>query len=324
MLNRFSYTGHAHLIKLLAAWTKSTPAGLEYCFLFPLARCDLDLYWIQRSVTATTIPWIAKQVLGLTDALRNIHNPPSNRGKPESERVYGRHGDLKPENILWFDSSTDAHGILVIADLGSCAVETGRNRSIVGNAELKHAPRYHPPEAYLEGGMISQAYDIWTFGCVLLEFVVWCMQGNEGREEFMMERFVPHPTGSRNDVFYQMKPARDGRYAITVNGGVTKVRWLCWCVVYSLTILQRIEMLHRHPRCTSFLHDLLYVIEEEMLVVVSATINRITSAALYDRVQRMNARMERDPGYHRVPCAMPRPAAQFQPVHGIFRRNVVR
>lgn len=275
-------------------------------------------------MTNTNVPWIAKQILGLTDALRNIHDPPSNRSKPESERVYGRHGDLKPENILWFDSSTDQHGILVIADLGSCAVETGRSRSTVRNGEVTHAPRYHPPEAYLEGGLISQAYDIWTFGCVLLEFAVWCMQGNEGRKEFLMERFAPYPTGSMSDVFYDMKPARNGTYAVSVKESVTKVGLLYYCVRYPLMMLQKFEMLHRHPRCTSFLHDLLYVIEEEMLVVNSVTSNRITSAALHDKMQRMNARLERDPGYHQASCAMPRPATRHALVYGSFRRHIGR
>jgi serine/threonine protein kinase len=223
MLNRFAGLRHDHLVRLLASWSRPRNFIREYCLLFPLARCDLDLYWEERSMSDTTIRWIAKQILGLTDALKSIHDPPSDALKPPDQRQYGRHGDLKPENILWYDSPHDPHGILVIADLGASAVNSLWSRSAVENKAIQHTPRYKPPECDLRGGKISRSYDIWTFGCILLELVCWCLEGKDGRQAFVFERFAPYPTGLQTDMFFDIKPAENRTYVVLVKEGVTKV-----------------------------------------------------------------------------------------------------
>lgn len=223
MLNRFAHLKHDHLVRLLASWTRPRNSMQEHCLLFPLARCDLDLYMEQQSLADTTICWIAKQILGLTDALRKIHDPPSDALMPEDQRKFGRHGDLKPENILWYHSTCDQHGILVIADLGASAVNSLWSRSGIENRSIQHTPRYKPPECDLEGGRISRSYDIWTFGCILLEMVCWCLQGSAGRVTFGEERFALYPTGSQTDMYFDIKPAPNGRFVVLVKEGVTEV-----------------------------------------------------------------------------------------------------
>lgn len=323
MLNRFANLRHDHLVRLLASWSRPRSSVREYCLLFPLARCDLDLYWEQNAVSNTTIPWIAKQILGLTDALRSIHDPPYDALKPPEQRQFGRHGDLKPENILWYDSPHDENGILVIADLGASAVNSLWSRSAVENKAIQHTPRYKPPECDLQGGKISRSYDIWTFGCILLELVCWCLQGQEGREAFFWERFAPYPTGCQTDMFFDIKPAPNGKYVVLVKDGVTKVLALFSLVILLLIPTQRIASLHHHPRCTEFFHDLLYLIEEHMIVAVSETTNRISSARLYEKIHQMKVRMDMDYDYYRIPCGMPRLAAQFDPVYAVFQSHLV-
>lgn len=323
MLNRFANLRHDHLVRLLASWSRPRNLVREYCLLFPLARYDLDLYWETHSMNDTTIPWIAKQILGLTDALKSIHDPPSDALKPPDQRQYGRHGDLKPENILWYDSPHDPHGILVIADLGASAVNSLWSRSAVENKSIQHTPRYKPPECDLQGGKISRSYDIWTFGCILLELVCWCLEGNEGRQAFVFERFAPYPTGLQTDMFFDIKPGVNGTYVVLVKEGVTKVTALFLTVLPPLISTQRIANLHRHPGCTDFIHDLLYLIEEQMIVAISESTNRITSARLYDTVHRMNLRMDRDHRYYQTPSKMPRPSTRFDPVQAVFQSHLV-
>jgi hypothetical protein len=86
---------------------------------------------------------------------------------------------------------------------------------------------------------------------------------------------------------------------------------------------QRITSLHNHPECTEFFHDLLYLIEEHMIVAVSETTNRISSARLYEKIHRMDARMDKDHDYYQIPCIMPRLAAQFDPVYAVFQSHLV-
>lgn len=223
MLKRFSGFNHDHLVTLLISWTIPQNGITDFCLLFPLARCDLDLYWAQRSVSMTTIPWVSKQLLGLTDALKSIHDPPSDVSLTPDVRRYGRHGDLKPANILWYDSQTDENGILIIADLGALALNSIWSRSAVNGRSIQHTPVYKPPECDLKGAKISRSYDIWTFGCILLELVCWCLEGNEGREAFDGARPAPYPTGVLSDMFFDIRQAPNDQFVVLVRESVTKV-----------------------------------------------------------------------------------------------------
>ena len=51
-----------------------------------------------------------------------------------------------------------------------------------------------------------------------------------------------------------------------------------------------INDLHRHPNCTNYVHDLLNMIEDDMLIVISTDQPRGTSSALLQRLSDMNQR----------------------------------
>jgi hypothetical protein len=157
----------------------------------------------------------------------------------------------------------------------------------------------------------------------LLELVCWCLEGKDGRQAFFLERFAPYPTGLQTDMFFDIKPALNRTYVVLIKEGVTKVIALRLMVLLLLISIQRIASLHRHPGCTEFLHDLLYLIEEQMIVAVSETTSRTTSAKLHDTIHRMNLRMDREHGYYQNHCKMPRPARQFLPVEAIFQSDLV-
>jgi hypothetical protein len=66
---------------------------------------------------------------------------------------------------------------------------------------------------------------------------------------------------------------------------------------------QRIAKLHNHEYCTQFFHDLLDLIENEMITVVSVEIKRIRSHELHDRLHAMYSRINGQPdSYCSTPC----------------------
>lgn len=97
-----------------------------------------------------------------------------------------RHGDLKPENILRFLKAGELVGTLRISDLGLAkrhVVATGF-RKLPSTSQFGTLD-YEPPEAMtMLRSPRSRLYDIWSFGCILLEFVVWLLYGHEGLDDF--------------------------------------------------------------------------------------------------------------------------------------------
>lgn len=81
---------------------------------------------------------------------------------------------------MWFIESPynqsnhikEIYGILVIADFGLMAFHRCQSRSLVPGAKLHGTPAYAPPEWQLNY-QISRSYDIWSLGCVYLEFITW-------------------------------------------------------------------------------------------------------------------------------------------------------
>lgn len=163
------------------------------------------------SKTYAQMCWIAEQCYGLADGLNGVHdtsscstvqvasnldrplgeNPRSERGRP----YYGRHGDLKPENILWFatDSNRFSRGVLKISDFGLTAFHKDATTTVSPKG-IPFSLTYCAPELEL-GESISRSYDIWSLGCIFLEFVTWVLLGPNGLAEFTQKRF--HEIGFR-------------------------------------------------------------------------------------------------------------------------------
>jgi serine/threonine protein kinase len=118
--------------------------------------------------------------------------------------LYGRHGDIKPENILLF--RRDGKEILVLSDLGLTAVHREVSRSNLPGKSIPVTPNYRPPECDMDGpiGYISRSFDIWTLGCLFLEFIVWTLCGWEGRNKFNSERYSPYINGIQTNVYFDV------------------------------------------------------------------------------------------------------------------------
>ncbi|KAF2796626.1 hypothetical protein K505DRAFT_373045 [Melanomma pulvis-pyrius CBS 109.77] len=294
MLRRLSGY-HDHVIMLLMSFSYRD----EYYLIFPWADSDLRGYWeLNRppynAETGTMNPglmqWISKQIVGLTSGLHSIHNQ-------RSDMKLERHGDLKPENILWFKSEKNQEGVLVIADLGISMIHRKANRSNQPSKDIPHTPDYRAPECDQKGGSISRAHDIWTLGCLFLEMVCWTLGGIQMVNDFSADREKVLYLGSRvnTNIFFDIKHVESGGYVIHVKEIV-----LLW-----------ISKLHEHPGCTRYIHDLLDIINDSMIVVLSRDTQRIQSGPLLRKIEEIHSSVM-EPDYSLLPC--PESREQTPPV----------
>jgi serine/threonine protein kinase len=149
------------------------------------------------------------QCLGMADGLKKIHHhrswsKVSGSESPDGERLGGKnrgqHGDIKPENILWYDSDDR----LVIADFGPARLHSSNAVSLT----------YRPPEADLDVPLL-QRYDVWSLGCLYLEFITWYLVGHEKTrgehpKSFARERILDDRKEDRiypEDKFFNLYPS---------------------------------------------------------------------------------------------------------------------
>jgi hypothetical protein len=228
---------HNHLISLLATYRH----GSSYHFVFPWADGDLRSFWKQNReperVSLNLSSWLAEQCLGVAQALTQLHNPSSS----SEEHQFYRHGDLKPENILFFKAD-DSIGTLKIADVGlarAYSTYEGQPR------EERCTPTYRAPESDLASSM-SPKYDVWSFGCLLLEFATWAIAGWDAVEHtFPTARATAlsrYNDFSNDDSFFEIR--RDGDSGVKqahIKDSVTEVRFIFMSFSFAFDCIANIE-----------------------------------------------------------------------------------
>lgn len=272
MLKKFSDDTHEHLISLLATYEQFK----RFYLIFPWAGADLETYWKRKnprpSMNYETVRWVAEQCCGLAEALSKIHQYNSNEWKrhPEHPRTqqrlqaptatrpryqFGRHGDIKPQNVLWFQDRHDRNrnGTLKITDFGLTEINTRLSMFYEPDIKAAVSPSYRPPEFDLVGTR-GRSHDIWALGCLYLDFVTWLLGGWELVEDFARKRQAPDPMWSDipTDTFFEIVRCKDDNSI---------------AVMVKETVSRFIDDLHRHARCTEYLHDFLNLIQMEMLVI---------------------------------------------------------
>ncbi|KAF4336071.1 kinase domain protein [Fusarium beomiforme] len=205
-----------HIVKFITAFRRGMDE--HYLIMEWADGGNLRNLWenFRQPLTANLVKDAFKQLLGLSEALDQVHNP-----RAQSANGHFRHGDLKPENILWFKDPTDKRkiGILKIGDWGLAKqhqdftqIRTKQTTTGFGTR------RYEPPEeetikdnnlvvpdAQTVLGRIvrkrSRLYDVWAMGCIWLEFLIWLMYGHDG-----LTRFNRSFKNGRSDVvcFYEI------------------------------------------------------------------------------------------------------------------------
>jgi serine/threonine protein kinase len=176
-LDKFSGLRHDNLIEKIAAIKR----GQQHCLMFLWAEGNLREFWqtFRPLMSASLVKDIILQLRGMADVLEKLHNPEG--------PIHSRHGDIKPENILrfpWPDKSRI--GLFKISDLGSAkhhAVVTRLRGKTVGGRWATKV--YEPPESMTNKlGATPRLYDIWSMGCVTLEWMIWLLYGDKELTEF--------------------------------------------------------------------------------------------------------------------------------------------
>ncbi|KAH6962365.1 kinase-like domain-containing protein [Ilyonectria sp. MPI-CAGE-AT-0026] len=284
-LNRFSGFVHKHLVTTLGAFKY----GSQWSFVFPSAACDLDMCLDEQNPpwNPRTVRWASDQLWGIMGALDTIHNPQHLHTSGKGEKRYGRHGDIKCDNILCFQDAVepDQH-VLVISDFGLSDFNRDTSRSNIPNKTIPAVPGYRPPECDIKGGLISRAYDIWTVGCLFLEFLTWLMGGPTSLDQFRKQRETMFINGSKNDIFFSLMTCEEKGSGVYV-------------AQVKLEVTDWIQHMRRGKHCSRFIHDVLDLIQEEILVVLEnndgqSSGKRSSSGELSDALRRIRNACAKD------------------------------
>ena len=281
ILKRFRMHPHEHLVKLLATYRLNG----KYHMIFPYADSNLRQYWRKNALpefSYENVSWTLQQCKAIGSALHLIHTQSytsissGSSQNPNEPRMYTRHGDIKPENILWYAKPPPSKGRLVITDFGLTDCHQRDSRSAIPPGSIGGSPTYEPPEVELKL-KVSRAYDIWTLGCVYLEFITWLLCGSDTLEKFPDARITitqdePNMT---DDKFYRIVP-------VLVDGS-----WSQKAIVRE-SVQEWISRLHEMPRCSKWVHDFLNLISDRMLVTEPGSRIRIAqlNVELHDMIMK--------------------------------------
>lgn len=212
-------------------------------------------------------------MFGLVGALRKLH------------KENCRHGDLKPENILHFLGSNDAgsrhsgYGSLVMADVGISKVHTQatelRNEATNTNATT---PCYEAPETEFHKLVPrSRRYDMWSVGCMFMEFTIWLLYGYEAIDNF---RELRKPN---DDPF----PQKAAYYKRTLEG----------TAMIHPAVTHGLEALRNDPRCRgdTALAALIELVADGLLLIDEN--KRVDADQLSDMFSHICQRARSDPSY---------------------------
>ncbi|KAM7187721.1 hypothetical protein V8F20_010858 [Naviculisporaceae sp. PSN 640] len=263
MLIRLTPLPTPHLAKLLTTFEIQGKSSTErdYCFMSETADSNLQEFWGQDPTRlaeslnispAQLARWMAKQCRGLADAMSLIHN---NGYKPDADPDqprHGFHGDVKPLNVLVYKTWVGHEhplGILQITDFGISSFH--HTASLSGISRGRDAHAYRPPESNLPFMKTTQSHDIWTLGCLFLEFVTWLLKGPSAIPDFREKR---RSYGLEENhvinTFYKVDE-EDGKTVISISEDV-----LTWA-----------NDLCKHPSASKFICDFIVLITSYMLVI---------------------------------------------------------
>jgi serine/threonine protein kinase len=221
VLRRFSGgRAHPHLVSLLTTYKK----GGNYHLLFHWAESDLLAFWAHvppgDPLKVDNLSWMIGQCRGIANGVLRIHEyqysqkkdnvsnagPQSHTG-PRPDQVFGRHTDIKPENFLLYRKrgDPDDRGTIKLTDFGLCEFHGAVTRSRINKSRIVAiTPTYRPPECDMDHGLISRSFDIWSLGCVYLEFITWYLGGWKFLSKFANSRKAKDIHGHNADQFFEI------------------------------------------------------------------------------------------------------------------------
>lgn len=258
------HSNHDHLIDLLFTYKRKN----RYHLVFPWADGSLRDYWEEYpepTFTHKSLLWSLRQMHSIASGLSYFHEFTN---LENGQTQFGRHGNINAQNILWFRHSN----ILKIAGLGLSAVG---DQYTVDNADpitVIASPTYSPPELQ-RNHPVSRKWDIWSLGCLYLEFITYIILGNTAITEFSSRRIrstdIPELT---TDIFYTED-------AQMVNPGVTS-----W-----------VTHLKENQRCSRAMHDILDLVMRQMIIIQPGS--RSTSLEVSKKLKEILNRVDNDEDY---------------------------
>lgn len=153
-----------------------------HCYLvFPWAQgCNLREFWKSHTVGKEySVEWVLRECGGLAEGLAMLHSSPTAM----------LHADMKPTNILCFKVEKQKTLFLKLADFGF-SMQVGPDSKLASGV-LRHTKTYRAPEQDVEQ-QVTLKSDIWSLGCVFVEFATWALVGWSAVELFSAERFKDH------------------------------------------------------------------------------------------------------------------------------------
>lgn len=310
---------HPHLIKLLASYRHKQ----YYHLIFPCADGNLRNYWARDELPhfdKETLLWSVRQMAGIADGICHIHafrvpydldvdnklrlqDGGVKLSVREGEQKFGRHGDIRPENILWFSGES----ALKITDFGLGRFHGRDSRSGIDPRKVTHSPTYEPPECRLSRP-VSRVYDIWSLGCIFLEFVTWLLGGSKQIDAFSDARgygpVAVDENGISDDNFYTIFSDENHEKDAKVRDAV--VQW--------------VNLLHEDKMCPDLIHDLLDMIMEKLLKTNPN--ERVKATELVKDMNELVRRAESEESYLIRPNPRPSPAPiTLAPITSISSHN---
>ena len=186
---------HPYILELLAFYTYDKHRN----FVFPSASGgDLGslLKSHSRPVSLNNNFDFYRALGNLSSAIEKVHNYTISNNV--DLKIIGLHRDIKPSNIL-----VD-HDRFILADFGfsrfKLSSQTSKTPFQIGGGDYL-APECEELEQAFEKGLIGRASDIWSFGCIILEVLVYMFEGAQGVQEFRTDRSFK-TMGYRFSTFY--------------------------------------------------------------------------------------------------------------------------
>ncbi|KAL2824962.1 kinase-like domain-containing protein [Aspergillus pseudoustus] len=262
-------SAHSYIIDLLFTYQYRK----KFHLVFRWATGTLKDYWEINANPVINPPfftWNIQQMTGLASGLGYIHEfKDPKTGAPR----FGRHGDIKAQNILRFPFPCSP-GFLKIADLGLARVHSEDSRYNSDPKNVRCSPTYSPADMK-RGRPVSRKFDIWSLGCMYLDWITYLLLGYKAIKEFSdlrLDGSTSEFAEVREDTFY------------TANGEIVNPHVFVW-----------VNKLKRQRHCSQMLHDILDLIMKKMILIPPEM--RSSSQDVTRALEQILARAQQDENY---------------------------